>query len=321
MKKNSSYGRRRFLKQSALAGAGVVASIASHTNVQAQSSKGKTTPVKTIDIHTHISSYMLGGGLSTEKLLEWMDAHEIEQAVVLPLISPESWKITVATDWVLEKTKDYRDRLIPFCSIDPRTVINEKEIRQLMEEYIKLGAKGFGEHKCGVAFDDPRNIQLYKIAGELGLPVLFHIDSIRNTDEPGLPGLEKSLQACPITHFIGHAQGWWASISGDVTKKEMDRYPRGPVAPGGAIDRLMDKYPNIHGDISAGSGANAFRRDMKFAREFFLRRADRLLFGSDYLKEGQTIPQFDLLRDLNLPADVEKKVRRTNAEKLLAQNS
>jgi len=97
----------------------------------------------------------------------------------------------------------------------------------------------------------------------------------------------------------------------------MGRYPAGAVQPGGAIDRLMDKYSNLYGDISAGSGANAIQRDATFGREFVIRRADRLLFGTDYLADGQQVPQFDLIESLDLPNDVLEKICRVNARRLL----
>jgi hypothetical protein len=76
-------------------------------------------------------------------------------------------------------------------------------------------------------------------------------------------------------------------------------------------------YPNLYGDLSAGSGANAIRRDLEFGREFVIRRADRLLFGTDYLANAQQVPQFDLHDSLDLPAEVQAKVFRENARKLL----
>jgi predicted TIM-barrel fold metal-dependent hydrolase len=48
-----------------------------------------------------------------------------------------------------------------------------------------------------------------------------------------------------------------------------------------------------------------------------IRRADRLLFGTDYLAPGQPVPQIELLRQLNLPADVQAKVFHDNARRLL----
>ena len=58
-------------------------------------------------------------------------------------------------------------------------------------------------------------------------------------------------------------------------------------------------------------------RDRDFGRSFLLRRADRLLFGTDYLKPGQPVPQFDLLAGFDLPEEVEAKIYRENAIRLL----
>src|SRR4029079_2409987 len=103
---------------------------------------------------------------------------------------------------------------------------------------------------------------------------------------------------------------WWASISGEVSE-DLAGYPNKPVAPGGAIDRLMDKYPNIYGDLSAGSGSNGLSRDMAFAKEFVIRRQDRLMFGTDYLAPGQGGPQFEVFNEeIVLPAAGQAHVLR-----------
>jgi len=79
----------------------------------------------------------------------------------------------------------------------------------------------------------------------------------------------------------------------------------------------METYPNIFGDLSAGSGANAIGRDREFGAEFLIRRQDRLLFGTDYLQPGQAVPQFELLESFKLPYDVATKIYRGNAERVL----
>lgn len=273
-----------------------------------------------VDVHTHLGqTWNSTKPLSASELLRWMDANNIAQAVVLPLVSPESSSYLLTTDFVLAETKPHRERLIPFCSIDPRTSYNGglRGLVDMLKKYADQGAKGFGEHKPGVKIDDPRNMTIYAACGELNLPILFHLDEQRNTDAPGLPGLEKALKEFPNTQFIGHGPGWWASISGDVKQADLGGYPEGPVAPGGAIDALMDKYPNLHGDLSAGSGARAISRDMAFGKEFLIRRSDRLMFGTDFLAPGQEVPQLTLFRQLELPSDVQAKIFRDNARKLL----
>lgn len=271
-------------------------------------------------MHTHLGqTWNSTTLLSAENLLRWMDAHDIAQAVVLPLVSPEASSYPLTSDFVLDQTRPFRERLIPFCSIDPRTSYSggRQGLIDMLRRYAEAGARGFGEHKPGIAVDDPRNLELYLACGEVGLPVLFHLDQQRNTDEPGLPGLARMLAAAPQTQFIGHGPGWWASISGDVSPSQLGGYPKGPVAPGGAIDALMEQYPNLHGELSAGSGANAIERDLPFGREFLIRRQERILFGTDYLAPGQGVPQFDLFDRLDLPPEVEARICRENARRLL----
>ena len=278
---------------------------------------------KYIDVHVHLGQpWNQRGPLTAEMMLRWMDAHQIEQSWVLSLISPESWFYPITPQWVLQQTAPYRDRLLPFCAVDPRSVNlgGYNGFLDILKRYQEAGCRGMGEHKWGGTIDDPRNIELLRACGEVGFPVLFHLDNVRNTDKPGLPGLERVLQAVPEVNLIGHAQGWWASISGDATQKDLGGYPKGPVTAGGAIDRLMEKYPNIYADLSAGSGANAIQRDLKFGQEFLVRRADRVMFGTDYLANGQAVPQFDLLDGMELPNDVRAKICRDNARRLLDPN-
>lgn len=273
-----------------------------------------------IDVHTHLGqTWNTDEPLTAEFLLRWMDAHNIATAVVLPLISPEASSYPLTTDFVLSETKTHRDRLVPFCSVDPRTsfIGGQTGLVDMLKRYVDAGAKGFGEHKPGVRIDSPQNLVLFGACDELRLPVLFHLDNQRNIDAPGLPGLANVLSSFPAVNFIAHGPGWWASISGAATQTELGSYPRGDVAPGGAVDTLLEKYPNLYGDLSAPSGANAIDRDKKFAREFLVRRADKLLFGTDFLEPKMDVPQFELFEQLELPADVRTKIFHENAKRVL----
>src|SRR5439155_5701435 len=59
-----------------------------------------------VDMHTHIGqTWNTTEPLTAEELLRWMDAHAIAQAVVLPLMSPESSSYIITTDFVLEHTR------------------------------------------------------------------------------------------------------------------------------------------------------------------------------------------------------------------------
>ena len=271
-------------------------------------------------MHTHLGTTWNGDPpLTAEALLRWMDDHNVARAVVLPLVSPESSTYLNLTERALDAARAYPDRLIPFCCIDPRTTYRggRAGLRKMLKAYVDQGAKGFGEHKAGLPIDDRRMMSLYEVCDDLELPVLFHCDEQRGTDGPGLPGLKRVLTAFPKVNFIGHGPGFWASISGDATARDLGGYPKGNVVPGGALDRLFDAHKNLWGDLSADSGANAVGRDRDFGRSFLLRRADRLLFGTDYLKPGQPVPQFELLASFDLPEEVRTKIYRENSIRLL----
>ncbi len=110
-----------------------------------------------IDMHTHIGTTWNGNKeLTPDGLLAWMDEHDIEKSVLLPLTSPESSSFLLLTEPALQAAKDHPDRFISFCSIDPRTSVvgGVKGFRDIIKSYVDKGAKGFGEHKVGLDFDD-----------------------------------------------------------------------------------------------------------------------------------------------------------------------
>ncbi len=288
--------------------------------------------VKIIDIHTHLGTFNWGQELTPEGLLKLMDAHDIERAVVLPLISPETSLFPQTTHAALAACKAYPDRLIPFCCFDPRAYHHDPKkpdrigriggvpgMVELLKRYQDLGAKGFGEHQVGLPFDDHLMMTVYEALETVELPILFHLDDIRGADTPGLPRLEHALRSFPKLPMIGHACGFWASISADATDYDFGHYPTipKPVVPGGALELLLAKYPSLYCDLSEPGGYFAIARDMEFGRPFVIRWADRLLFGTDYLMPDQEIPHFELYDSLDLPEDVQAKIYRENAIRLL----
>ena len=141
----------------------------------------------------------------------------------------------------------------------------------------RRGAIGIGELKFHVPVDSPEMGRVYKLAEELRVPVLLHFEY--HHYNLGFENLEKVLKRYPMVHFICHAQTWWGHISADVDPSDL--YPKGPVKPGGLVDKLLADYPNIHGDLSAGSGLNAITRDPEFSRGFLKRHSRKLIWGSD----------------------------------------
>ena len=50
---------------------------------------------------------------------------------------------------------------------------------------------------------------------------------------------------------------------------------------------------------------------------FLIRRAGQLLFGTDFLMADQMVPQFELLESMKLPEEVQEKIYRGNAIRVL----
>lgn len=186
------------------------------------------------------------------------------------------------------------------------------------------GIKVCGEWKFRIPIDDPRCLELFHVAGELKLPVVFHLDVPYLVNAEGkrayqplwyggtVDNLERALQACPETIFVGHAPGFWREISGDA-EADPEGYPKGPIRGPGKLPGLFDRYPNLYADLSAGSGCNALRRDPEHAVKFLGRYHERLLFARDYY--GQELHTF--LKTLSLPEEVVENIYHRNAERLV----
>ena len=287
-----------------------------------------------IDIHTHCSPQKrwLSYDPVKKRHIEWLTVQElirrmnkegIDKATVLPLESPESSIEKVSSREVIEMSNKYNDKLIPFCNPDPRLNMGSKrDLEFILEEYKKMGCKGIGEITANIYFDDKKTLNLFSIAEQLDLPVLFHIGPKIGgyyglVDDLGLPRLEKCLKKFPDLIFIGHSQPFWAEISGDLKIEERNSYPKGKVVPGGRLIYLLKNYQNLYADLSANSGYNAISRDKEFGIKFLKEFQDKLLFGTDLDQPGQEIPQLSYLRSLK----EEKKISKNVFDKIMYQNA
>jgi hypothetical protein len=147
-----------------------------------------------------------------------------------------------------------------------------------IEAYLKLGAVVIGEQKFRVECDSPQMRKIYQLAAHYHVPVLMHWQYQRYN--LGFDRFYKMLEKYPRTMFVGHAQTWWANIDRNYKDDAKNLYPKGKVTSGGLTDSYLRDYPNMFGDLSAGSGLNALRRDEDHAREFLHRHQDKLIYGA-----------------------------------------
>lgn len=234
---------------------------------------GSTASETILDIHQH-TNYVVQG--SRRRSDQELVAHQAYHRVTTTILQGGAgWLLSEIGDngscAALEE--DYPGLFVRFAGTDPA----ESLALDVLRGNIKRGAIGFGELKFPVAIDSPEMHRIYKLAEELRVPLLMHFQF--ETYNTGLERFGAILKAYPNVNFIGHAQTWWGNISAELDP--LDLYPKGPVRPGGLIDRLLADYPNIFGDLSANSGLNAITRDPEFARGFIERHSHKLLWGSD----------------------------------------
>lgn len=289
-----------------------------------------------VDSHMHVNYH----GLDAHAVVAEMDAFGIDLAWILTWYLPASEDVPSAHRAFspLNKRADgthaglvLRD-VIEACRAFPERFVagycpcpSEENAPELFEAaYHTHGVRVCGEWSYRMLLDDPRSIELFRKAGSLSCPVVLHLDVPYLPDSTGkqiyqphwyggMPGpLERALQACPQTIFIGHAPGFWRYISGDA-ERDPAMYPQGPIEAGGELLRLMDTYENLYADLSAGSGLGALRRDREHGRAFLLRYVDRLLFGRD--APGNDLQSF--LREMDLPEEAFYKIISYNAQRLV----
>ena len=163
--------------------------------------------------------------------------------------------------------------------------VTKPDAEQVLTQAVKNGAQGFGEMKFHVAADGPELRRMYALAADLRVPILIHFQEVDHTPNEGTwsTGYAKTFAAVlkeyPKTTFIGHADAFWANVSGDYHNEAV--YPTGPVKRGGVTDRWLGDFPNLFGDMSAVSGNTAMARDPAFTEDFLKRHQDKLIFGSD----------------------------------------
>ena len=286
--------------------------------------------IEKIDIHVHARIKKVTNFMGTDtsyatadELLVMYEKLGIEKGVVLPEVNPECATCIQSNEEVIEIVNKFPERFDWFCNIDPRMGRNNSSsnLSYYLTYYKKFGAKGVGELCCNLYFDDPMVENLFFHCEKMAMPVIFHIGPQIGgcyglVDEQGLKRLEKELAKFPKLKFIGHSQPFWAEIGVNIDNESRQGYPEGKVIPGRLVE-LMRKYPNLYGDLSAGSGYNALARDPEFAYKFMEEFRDRLLFGTDICS-----PQNDMQLSFWLDEAVgDNKISNETYEKICRKNA
>lgn len=292
-----------------------------------------------IDIHVHTAAISdLGWGpgrgrpATPEELIDMYDEVGIDKAVMLPFVIPECNLLTQSNEDILMIYQEYPDRFIPFCNIDPRLSINspDLDLSYVINHYKEKGCRGIGELTANLYFDDPRVENLFDHAERCEMPLTFHVtqrdgNTYGLIDDYGLPRFESEVKKHPRLTFLCHSTGFWAHMSADIPEEKWEVYPKGPVVEGGRVPELLRRYPNLCGDLSAGSGFNAVSRDPDFGYAFMTEFQDQLCFGTDVCRPSNrddmlvNLKRFmdEGLKKGKLTQEVHEKIAFKNAQRIL----
>lgn len=227
-----------------------------------------------------------------------------------------------------------------------------ERLRVRLREDVAAGARGLGEltdkglgllqvDGLPVYIDDERFDALWDEAGRLGLPVFVHIaepaafyraadarNELRRAAnwslaDKGTPGFEAMLQK--FERVLDRHRGTrFVAVHSFNLANDLGR-----------VEQLLARHPNVQVDFAARMWELA--RQPFTARRFFLRHADRILFGTDndpteamylaHVRQLETDDEWFWPADaewwrgygLQLPPAVLRRIYRDNALKLLGR--
>ena len=307
--------RREFLRASGLALAGAT--------LQGYSIEPAQQPEPIIDIHQHVGY----SGRPDPVLLTHQRAMGVTTTILLPAgrpaVRPSTHHGQANGLQAQAHGNEACHRFATAHASEFRFGANEvpdlEEATHEIVTWLDRGAVLIGEQKFGVDCDSPEMQKLYQLARDRRVPILMHWQFAMYNH--GFERFHRMLDKYPTVTFIGHAQTWWANVDRNHRDQSV-LYPKTAVTAGGLTDGYLRDYPNMYGDLSAGSGHNALARDEGHAREFLTRHQDKLLFGSDcsdHVGSGagctgsQTIA---LIRRLVSDRSIERKLLYENARRV-----
>lgn len=333
-----------------------------------------------IDVHSHVYMYPTSSSKDVganpaqippeqvDQIVKWMDEMNMETLINSTGGYGENLKRTVAglqkrhPGRFLTMTEPAWDKVgeANYATWQADEIRRAKEAGAVGIKVLKtLGVylREQGESGPLIKVDDPRFDPMWETAGELNMPVAIHtsdpdafftpIDkfnerweelgnhpdwSFYGKDFPPkaelLAARNRVFAKHPKTKFVGY---------------HIANHPENL----GEVSELLDRFPNVF--VETGARLGELGRQPYSARKFFMKHADRIMFGTDATPNGEAYPQQDLkpamyqcyfrffetmdeyfdyspavtppqgrwrIYGIGLPDDVLKKVYRNNAAKL-----
>lgn len=312
-----------------------------------------------VDAHNHITFPGFGWEeVDLEQILRELDLVNVATVINLSGGSGDELKRN------LEKYDfTYPGRFVTYCNVDFKGLGGNDWLKQATQQLasdVKAGARGLKIYKeLGLRHhdqsgnlvkpDDPRLSDLWDTAGDLGIPVTIHtadpVAFFRPLDR--FNERWEELHENPDWHFYGPEFPPFEALIESLYHL-IESHPKTNFVTAhvgcfpenlGFVAGMLDRYPNFYTDISARIAD--LGRAPYSAREWFIKYADHILFGTDatpnvlmyqthfrFLETADEYFEYHpnspvpsqgrwQIYGLHLPDEVLRKVYQDNARRLL----
>jgi len=253
-----------------------------------------------IDAHNHLTY----PGFGWEKLDLSQTLRELDLINVATVVN-------LSGEWgdILKKNIEmldlaYPGRFVTYCNVDFSAFgtpgWTERAVSQI-EADVNAGGRGLKIYKSLglvhrdlegnlISPDDPRLGDIWEAAGEAGIPVTIHIADPVAFFRPLDRFNERweELHANPDWHFYGPEFPAFMTLI-EALYRLIEAHPKTNFITAHVgcypenlafVSKMMDRYPNFYTDIAARIAE--LGRAPYSAREWFIKYADRILFGTDF---------------------------------------
>jgi hypothetical protein len=253
-----------------------------------------------MDGHVHM------GSISQEASLQALcEATGIERMALVSIQNPEAGSGLPQSLFMKAR---HPDQFYVFAGLNHAEKLSAGRVRtpslaQQVEIFDRMGCDGIkmiegkptSRQRMNIPVTDAYYAEYWARVEELGLPIIWHVNDPEEFWDPEkIPGWAKERN--------------WGYGPEDVQKEELyaevdeilARHPRLKVifahfyflsADLPRAARFLEEHPHVHFDLAPGiEMLYNISRDPEAGREFFLRYADRIVFGTD-LSSGQTLEE------------------------------
>ena len=197
-----------------------------------------------------------------------------------------------------------QDRFVFFTTVDLRSIGpgSGAQIASQLEQDVTAGAVGIGEINKGfglstrkadgsrLQMDDPELDAVWQTAGRLGIPVFVHTGDPAEFFEPLDFENERWLEMAifPNRRFNDRSRFPEFDELMEERDRMLERHPNTTWVLAhmswytqdlGRLGELFDRFPNVYAEV--GAVLYDLGRQPRFARDFFIKYQDRILFGKD----------------------------------------